>query len=148
MQSHVNLLHLFLQPIVLESSYLTTILREYSRSRSISKEGGNPQSSYLCSNPSKFYSNMRAINGHEWHSILNVPVQSELFIEDENGGVGYKTPLIPNARFGQTRELGRIFEREGRWNVKLCNVHLVPFLFRPDDLWALSHIPDPWRYRS
>lgn len=32
--------------------------------------------------------------------ISTVPVQSELFIEDENGGVRYRTYMIPDATFG------------------------------------------------
>lgn len=51
---------------------------------------------------------MRAISGHDKrHSILKVPVRNELLIEDENGGVEYKTSMIPNATFSQfagTRE--------------------------------------------
>jgi hypothetical protein len=67
-------LYLFLQPSMSESSHLTTMLRENSSSRSIPNEGRNPQSSYLRSDPSTCYSNMRATNGcDEWHSSLHCP---------------------------------------------------------------------------
>ncbi len=85
---------------MLESCYLTTILRKYSISSTLLKEGGNPQNSYLTSRPVYIYSNMRAVNGRERHSNLNVAVQSELVIEDEDDRVEYRTPMIPK-RCGQ-----------------------------------------------